>query len=152
MTTRSGHPHPAAADEPTVGPASPSGVSSANQPLPLHGNLTAITPGSLTIITLPAEVDVAVASGMLEHLTAVMPATADVIMMTGDVRSAPTDQLVEEACEVMHDAYEKAAVGAGWETQKASRKPWADVPDANKATMRAAVTALLAWMASGTPT
>jgi len=45
----------------------------------------------------------------------------------------------------MHDAYEKAAVGAGWETQQASRKPWADVPEANKATMRAAVEAL--WQA-----
>lgn len=50
---------------------------------------------------------------------------------------------VERACEVMHDAYERAAVGAGWETQTASRKPWADVPEANKATMRAAVGALL---------
>jgi len=49
---------------------------------------------------------------------------------------------LDEACEVMHDAYEKAAVGAGWETNTASRKPWADVPEANKATMRAAVTAL----------
>lgn len=52
------------------------------------------------------------------------------------------DFLVEEACEVMHDAYE-AATNEGWETQQASRKPWADVPEANKATMRAAVTALL---------
>lgn len=50
---------------------------------------------------------------------------------------------VEQACEVMHDAYEKAAVGAGWETQEASRKPWAEVPEANKETMRAAVSALL---------
>ncbi|MDB5716477.1 MAG: hypothetical protein JWO15_3874 [Sphingomonadales bacterium] len=55
---------------------------------------------------------------------------------------------VETACEVMHDAYEAAAVGAGWETQKASRKPWADVPEANKATMRAAVSALLAHLAA----
>jgi hypothetical protein len=46
----------------------------------------------------------------------------------------------------MHDAYEKAAVGAGWETQAASRKPWADVPEANKETMRAAVAALLKWL------
>jgi hypothetical protein len=51
---------------------------------------------------------------------------------------------VEQACQVMHDAYEKAAVGAGWETNPASRKPWADVPEANKVTMRAAVGALLA--------
>jgi hypothetical protein len=46
----------------------------------------------------------------------------------------------------MHDAYERAAVGAGWETNPASRKPWSDVPEANQATMRAAVTALLDWL------
>lgn len=43
----------------------------------------------------------------------------------------------------MHNAYEDAAVDAGWETQKASRKPWSEVPEANKITMRAAVAALL---------
>lgn len=48
---------------------------------------------------------------------------------------------IERYCEVMHDAYEAAAVSAGWETQAASRKPWADVPEANKATMRVAVAA-----------
>lgn len=51
---------------------------------------------------------------------------------------------VERLCEVMHDAYEQAAAGAGWETQQASRKPWADVPEPNRVTMRAAVRALLA--------
>jgi hypothetical protein len=56
------------------------------------------------------------------------------------------EYLIEQACEVIHDAYEKAAVGAGWETQAASRKPWAEVPEANKATMRAAVGALLKWL------
>lgn len=58
-------------------------------------------------------------------------------------RTAENDY-IEQACEVMHDAYEAAAVGAGWETQERSRKPWADVPEANKVTMRAAVSALLA--------
>lgn len=63
--------------------------------------------------------------------------------MTGTgARSAKIDQ----ACEVMHDAYERAAVGAGWDTNPASRKPWADVPEANKQTMRAAVAALLEWL------
>ncbi len=56
---------------------------------------------------------------------------------------------VERACEVLHDAYESAAVGAGWETQQASRKPWAEVPEANQRTMRAAVTALLVALAGG---
>lgn len=46
-------------------------------------------------------------------------------------------------CKISHDAYEKAAVGAGWETQLASRKEWADVPEANKATVRASMTAVL---------
>lgn len=56
-------------------------------------------------------------------------------------------ETLDEACEVMHDAYEIAALGAGWETNPASRKPWDEVPDANKATMRAAVSALLAALA-----
>lgn len=61
------------------------------------------------------------------------------------------DTQIEQACEVMHDAYEKAAVGAGWETQQASRKPWDDVPEANKTTMRAAVSALLDHLALNNP-
>lgn len=56
------------------------------------------------------------------------------------------DRFVEAACEVMHDAYERAAVGAGWDTNPESRKPWADVPEANKETMRAAVGTLLDWL------
>lgn len=53
------------------------------------------------------------------------------------------DSELEYYCEVMHDAYEEAAVGAGWETNEKSRKPWADVPESNKATMRVAVRALI---------
>jgi hypothetical protein len=53
---------------------------------------------------------------------------------------------IEAACEIMHDAYETAATQTGWETQNRSRKPWSEVPEANKATMRAAVTALLKWL------
>ncbi len=54
-----------------------------------------------------------------------------------------TDGAIEVLCEVMHDAYEAAAVKTGWETQERSRAAWADVPEANKETMRAAVVALL---------
>jgi len=54
------------------------------------------------------------------------------------------DEVREALCIVMHDAYEAEAVRNGWETQERSRKPWADVPEANKATMRAAVDAALA--------
>lgn len=50
---------------------------------------------------------------------------------------------LERLCEVMHDTYEAAALSTGWQTQERSRVPWADVPEANKATMRAAVAALL---------
>jgi hypothetical protein len=55
-----------------------------------------------------------------------------------------TPERVELLCEAMHEAYESAAAVEGWVTQKASRKPWAEVPEANKRTMRAAVTAVLA--------
>ena len=52
---------------------------------------------------------------------------------------------VEHYCELMHDAYERGAIIHGWETNPASRhQDWADVPEANKATMRLAVAALLA--------
>lgn len=60
-----------------------------------------------------------------------------------DEVTVTTNDFVEQACITMHDAYEKAAVGAGWETNPESRKPWADVPESNKVTMRAAVGALL---------
>lgn len=53
------------------------------------------------------------------------------------------DELVERICGVQHDAYEAAATRAGWETQAASRKPWAEVPEANKTTMRVSVRAAL---------
>lgn len=51
--------------------------------------------------------------------------------------------LIEFCCEVMHDAYERAAVAEGWETNTTSRVPWNDVPPANQATMRTAMRALL---------
>ena len=51
---------------------------------------------------------------------------------------------VEYYCELMHDAYERGAVIHGWDTNPASKhKPWDEVPEANKATMRVAVAALL---------
>lgn len=56
------------------------------------------------------------------------------------------DALIERACEVIYDAYGAAAVTEGWETQERARRPWADIPEANKATMRAAVRALLDWL------
>jgi hypothetical protein len=55
--------------------------------------------------------------------------------------------LIERLCEAQHDAYEAAAVEAGWQTQEQSRKPWAEVPEANKQTMRASMRAVLRVLA-----
>ena len=71
------------------------------------------------------------------------PAETSAAKFARAVRASDRAEL-ERLCEVMHDAYEAAAVGAGWETQAASRMPWSDVPEPNKATMRAAVLAVLA--------
>lgn len=72
---------------------------------------------------------------------------AEAIKAVGDCETLteqePTDAQVERLCEVMHNAYEDAAVKEGWSTQEASRKPWSDVPEANKRTMRIAVRAVL---------
>jgi hypothetical protein len=57
--------------------------------------------------------------------------------------SQPT---IEDACRVLHDAYESAAARHGWETQARSRVAWDDVPEENRATMRDAVTALLDFL------
>lgn len=52
-----------------------------------------------------------------------------------------TDPAVQAAAEAMHDAYEARAAEVGWETQARSRVAWADVPEANKQAMYAAVAA-----------
>lgn len=68
----------------------------------------------------------------------------DHLPSAGPVGDLPDRDLIENACEVMHVAYERAAIGAGWETNPLSRTiNWAEVPEANKATMRAAVAAVL---------
>jgi hypothetical protein len=50
---------------------------------------------------------------------------------------------LEYYCEIMHYAYEEAAIIAGWQTNPRSTVPWSEVPEANKYTMRVAVNALL---------
>jgi hypothetical protein len=55
-----------------------------------------------------------------------------------------TEAEIEQFCEAFHDAYERAAVNEGWQTQTRSRQPWAYVPAENKATMRAAAREVLA--------
>jgi len=54
--------------------------------------------------------------------------------------------LIEACCIIMHDSYEEAAVIQGWETNPRSAKPWDEVPEANKETMRASVDALLNFL------
>lgn len=51
------------------------------------------------------------------------------------------DDAVRAAAEAAHDAYERRAVEVGWETQARSRVAWADVPEANKQAMYAAMDA-----------
>jgi hypothetical protein len=50
---------------------------------------------------------------------------------------------IEAAAEASHNAYEDAATRHGWETQERSRVPWSDVPEANKATVREAISAAI---------
>lgn len=56
----------------------------------------------------------------------------------------PDANLLEAACVAAHNAYEAAAHEAGWTTNTQSRKPWAEVPEANKVAMRAGISAALA--------
>jgi hypothetical protein len=57
-----------------------------------------------------------------------------------DVTEAPE---IDRLAAVMHDAYERAAMAIGWETQERSRVPWPEVPEANRIATRAGVLALL---------
>ena len=50
----------------------------------------------------------------------------------------------ERIARAFHDAYEELAPGEGWETQERSRKPWDEVPEANRRVMIATVKRLLA--------
>jgi hypothetical protein len=43
--------------------------------------------------------------------------------------------MIEMMARTMHDAYERAALRNGWETQERSRVPWEDLPAVNRQTM-----------------
>ena len=43
----------------------------------------------------------------------------------------------DELCEIAYDTYETAAAAHSVDTQERSRVPWADLPDEDKAAMRA---------------
>lgn len=51
--------------------------------------------------------------------------------------------LIDRLCKAQHEAYEQAAIEEGWSTNPKSRVPWEDVPEANKATMRKSMIAVL---------
>ena len=55
---------------------------------------------------------------------------------------------IEQLSEIAHNAYETAAIEHGWATNEASRVPWSEVPTQNKATTRAAVSAILSAIAT----
>jgi len=51
--------------------------------------------------------------------------------------------MAREIARAFHEAYEELAPQHGYQTRKASAKPWEDVPDKNKALMIATVLKLL---------
>ena len=77
----------------------------------------------------------------------------DVEYVRADIVQTQTDEvqpdLLEAACIAAHNAYEQAAHEAGWVTNTQSRKPWADVPEANKIAMRAGIAAAIALFRKG---
>jgi hypothetical protein len=56
----------------------------------------------------------------------------------------PADNRADRIARRFHEAYERLAPAHGYETRKASAVPWDDVPEQNKALMRAVIAELLA--------
>lgn len=56
---------------------------------------------------------------------------------------ASHDVVTEQIAKAFHEAYERLAPEFGYKTREESAKPWAMVPEANKALMRAVVDDLL---------
>lgn len=75
--------------------------------------------------------------------------------MAGDVtiQRRPTIDAheLDRLCSVLHTAYERASAATGWETQPETRVRWEHLPEANKETMRVAVSALLVELGLDTP-
>jgi len=49
----------------------------------------------------------------------------------------------EQIAQAFHEAYERLAPDFGYQTREASAKPWAEVPEQNRALMVAVVQSLL---------
>lgn len=47
---------------------------------------------------------------------------------------------IDELCEIAHDTFEIAAEANGWKTRKSTRVAWDELPEENKAAMRAMMT------------
>ncbi len=56
--------------------------------------------------------------------------------------SPETPSVHESIAAAFHREYEERALGYGYETRKASRVPWDEVPEANRALMEAVVASL----------
>ena len=50
---------------------------------------------------------------------------------------------VERIARAFHESYEEFAIGFGWKTQEASKRPWEEIPEANRQVMLATVEDLL---------
>lgn len=66
--------------------------------------------------------------------------------LIADVTNLDWNGDLDLLCRVMHDAYEAKAAEVGWSSNPESRVEWAEVPESNKAAMRAGVRALLAHL------
>lgn len=56
----------------------------------------------------------------------------------------PREKLIEYLCALQHKVYEEQALLEGWETHRdIPGSDWRGVPEANKATMRASMAAVL---------
>lgn len=53
----------------------------------------------------------------------------------------------EQLAQMFHDTYERLAPGFGYETRTESRKPWGDVPEANRRLMVAVADEVVSSMA-----
>ena len=52
----------------------------------------------------------------------------------------------EQVAQRFHEAYERLAPSFGYETRRASAKPWADVPEPNRSLMVAVADEVLMWL------
>jgi hypothetical protein len=57
----------------------------------------------------------------------------------------PVHDEAEPIAKAFHEAYERLAPSHGYETRKASAKPWSEVPEQNRGLMIAVVSELITW-------